>query len=132
MDTRRTSTTLDDVRLAIFRQHTQLSQLLDELELHAKAVLDGTGEAKTLNDALELLSTRFLRHLEYEEAHLTPLTPAASLLGDHDDQRWRVKGLIHDRAVFGDPKTLAHEALAFVRLLRKDMADEDEKLRALR
>ena len=34
MDTTATSTTLDDVRLAIFRQHTQLTELLDELESH--------------------------------------------------------------------------------------------------
>ena len=133
MDTQRTPTTLDEVRLAIFRQHTQLAQLLDELELHAKAVLDGSGEARALNDALEVLNIRFTRHLAYEEPHLAKWLPRApSLLGDHDDQRLRMEGLVHDRAVFEDPRTLAHEALAFVRVVRADMVDEDRKLRALR
>lgn len=139
MDTQRTAT-LGDVRLAIFRQHTQLEQLSDELEAHAMAVVSG-GErslaGKALNQALELLNTHFVRHFDYEEAHLARWLawidddPDHSLLGDHGDQRSRMQGLLHDRDVFGDPCTLAHEALAFVHHLRKDLADEDAKIRAL-
>jgi hypothetical protein len=134
MDLQRTPATLDDVRLAIFRQHTQLTQLIDELEAHAMAVLGG-GESAALNEAIESLSPRFLRHLEYEEAHLARWLPVTgsqkALLADHADQRLTMKGLLHDRHVFGDPRTLAHAALAFVHHLRKDMSDEDAKLRAL-
>lgn len=138
MDTQRSPTTLDDVRLAIFRQHTQLAQLIDELEAHASAVLAGGGQSEQLRAALELLDTRFTRHLEYEEAHLakwlsaTAADPDRALLGDHDDQRTRMKGLLHDRDVFGDPSSLAREALAFVHHLRSDLAAEDAELRALR
>jgi hypothetical protein len=139
MDTQPTPAALDDVRLAIFRQHTQLGQLIDELETCANAVLKARGEGRAaLGKALELLHTHFERHLEYEEAQLAKCLPAGaadargSLLGDHDDQRSRMNALVHDRDVFSDPCTLAHEALVFVHHLRKEMADEDSKLRALR
>jgi hypothetical protein len=141
MDTQQTVTTLDEVRLAIFRQHTQLAQLLDELEAHANKVLVSGGEGKELRDALDRLTTRFARHLEYEESHLGKWLPAAAtgrtgaarerLLGDHDDQRARMRGLVHDRDVFGDARTLSREALAFIHLVRKDMVEEDRKLREL-
>ena len=117
----------------------QLAQLLDELEQHATAAIACTGtvvdEAGPLNEALGVLLTRFSRHLDYEEAHLTPWLTAenrGTLLSDHDDQRRRALGLVHDRDVFGDPRTLARAALAFVHTLRKDMADEEAQLRALR
>jgi hypothetical protein len=139
MDTQRTTPMgLEEIRLAILRQHTQLAQLIDEVEAHANAVLTNAGEESAMRTALALLHTRFLRHLDYEEAHLTkwlPETetaPGAALLGDHDEQRLRIKGLLHDSEVFGDPRTLARETLAFVHHLRKDMTDEDAKLRALR
>lgn len=136
METSQTPTTLDDVLLHIFRQHTLLQELTDELEAHATAVL-ARADVKPLNDALERLNTRFVRHLEYEEAHLARWLVAAEiagapLLGDHGDQRARLAGLLHDRDVFSDPRTLAREVLAFVHHLRKDMTDEDAKLRALR
>ena len=136
MDIQHAPASLNEVRLAILRQHTQLAQLLDELELHAKAVIGGAvaDEAKPLNDALALLLTRFSRHLDYEEANLAQWIPPGkrgTLLGDHQDQRGRAHGLVHDRDVFGDPRTLAREALAFVHTLRKDMAAEEELLRAL-
>jgi hypothetical protein len=141
MDTQQTVATLDEVRLAIFRQHTQLAQLLDELEAHANKVLVSGGEGKELRDALDRLTTRFARHLEYEESHLGKWLAAAAtgttgaarerLLGDHDDQRARMRGLVHDRDVFGDARTLSREALAFIHLVRKDMVEEDRKLREL-
>lgn len=138
MDTQRHPATLDDVRLAIFRQHTQLAELIDELEAHAMAVLAGGGEGKALSDALELLNARLVRHLEYVEVHLAKWLPAAtatevsqSLLANHGDQRSRLRGLLHDRDVFGDPRTFAREVLTFVHYLRKDIAGEDEKLREL-
>jgi hypothetical protein len=90
-----------------------------------------------MNEALELLHARFIRHLEYEETHLSTWLPAhattgaEAVLGDHDEQRSRIRGLAHDRAVFGDPRTVAREALAFVHHLRAEMDDEDGKLRAL-
>lgn len=136
MDTQQAPASLSEVRLAVLRQHTQLAQLLDELEAHAKAVIGGAvaDEAKPLDDALALLLKRFARHLDYEEANLAQWIPPAkggTLLGDHEDQRRRVRGLVHDRDVFGDPQTLAREALAFIHTLRKDMADEEEQLRRL-
>jgi hypothetical protein len=127
METQPATATLDDVRLAIFRQHTQLEQLFDELEAHANA---------ELRRALDLVTARFARHLEYEEAHLSPwgvgVRGEEPLMGDHDDQRALVRGLVHDRDVFGDARTLSREALAFIHVVRKDMVDEDRKLRALR
>jgi len=136
MDIQHTPASLNEVRLAVLRQHTQLAQLLDELELHAKAVIGGAvvDEAQPLNDALGLLLTRFSRHLDYEEANLAPRIPPGkrgTLLSDHGEQRRRALGLVHDRDVFGDPRTLAREALAFIHTLRKDMAQEEEQLRAL-
>lgn len=142
MDTQQTPTTLAEIRLAILRQHTQLAQLLDELELHARAVLDAStcslDDVDPMHQALDTLSTRLLRHLDYEDTHLTRwLSEAAGrqsagLLGDHGEQRSRVRGLVHDRAVFADARTLAREAIAFVHALRKDMAAEESALRALR
>ena len=136
METQATTATLDDVRLAIFRQHTQLAQLLDELEAHANAVVASGGEGVELRHALDLVTARFARHLEYEEAHLSPWVAAVRgeepLMGDHDHQRALVRGLLHDRDVFGDARTLSREALAFIHVVRKDMVDEDRKLRALR
>ena len=136
MDIQHAPASLSEVRLAVLRQHTQLAQLLDELEAHAKAVIGGAvaDEAKPLDDALGLLLERFLRHLDYEEITLAQwIAPGkrAKLLGDHQDQRRRVQGLVHDRDVFGDPQTLAREALAFIHVLRKDMASEEELLRTL-
>jgi hypothetical protein len=136
METQPATATLDDVRLAIFRQHTQLEQLFDELEAHANAVLASGGEGVELRRALDLVTARFARHLEYEEAHLSPwgvgVRGEEPLMGDHDDQRALVRGLVHDRDVFGDARTLSREALAFIHVVRKDMVDEDRKLRALR
>ncbi len=143
MTMQRTPVNLGDVRLAIFRQHTQLEQLSDELETHALAVIAGAGERKLLGaalcGALETLNTQFVRHLDYEEEHLVKWLPVLqidddpeqSLLADHGEQRSRMRGLLHDRDVFGDPRTLATEALAFVHHLRRDLADEDAKVRAL-
>ena len=137
METQPSPENLNDVRLAIFRQHTRLAQLLDELEAHANAVIAGGEEGAALRKALDVLHSRFVRHLEYEETHLPRWLPpaaegAGALLGDHSDQRSRLKGLVHDRDVFGDGRGLALEARAFVHLLRKDLAEEDAKLRALR
>ena len=137
METQQAPASLDEVRLAVLRQHTQLGQLLDELEAHAKAVIGGAvdDEGKPLDDALALLLARFTRHIDYEEAHLAQWIPPAKrgkLLGDHEEQRRLVRGLAHDRGVFGDPQTIAREALAFVHTLRKDMVDEEEQLRPLR
>ena len=120
---------LDDVKLAIFRQHTQLAQLLDELEASADAVLDeGRRRRSPPPSRSSVLHVRFASHLEYEESHLSE---QGRSLGDHGEQRARMKGLVHDRDVFGDPQDLAREARAFVHVLRKDMAEEDAKLRAL-
>jgi hypothetical protein len=144
MDTHRIPTTLDDVRLAIFRQHTQIAQLTDELESHAVAVVACGGNhrvlAKALNEALDRLNTQFVRHLDYEEMHLARWLPRpgterdsdVALLEDHTDQRSRLQGLLHDRDVFEDQRTVAREALAFVHHLRRDMVAEDCKVRGLR
>ena len=143
MKTQQTPATLNDVRLAIFRQHTQIAQLTDELETHAIAIVTEGGDRRApshaLNESLDLLSTHFVRHLDYEEAHLAKWVPARgtardsepSLFGDHADQRCRLRGLLHDRNVFGDQRTVAREVLAFVHHLRKDMADEDLQVRRL-
>ncbi len=139
MQSQHAEASLNEVRLAVLRQHTQLAQLLDELEQHANAAIACTGsfvdEARPLNEALGLLLARFSRHLDYEETQLAPWLTAqnrGTLLSDHDDQRRRALGLVHDRDVFGDPRTLARAALAFVHALRKDMADEEAQLRAVR
>jgi len=141
MDTQRSQESLDDVRLAIFRQHTQLAQLLEELEASADAVLSRRGDGAALRRALDALQARFVRHLDYEELHLASVLPrgssgiageaAKALLGDHAEQRVRMSGLVHDRDVFGDPEGLAREARAFVHVLRKDLAEENARLRAL-
>ena len=131
---------LHDVRLAIYRQHTQLAQLLDELESHASGVIEGDDCAGSLNDALVWLHRRLVSHLEFEEARLAPLLKAVpegraaglrASFDDHAEQRARIDGLLHDRKVFSDPRTLAREALAFVHTMRADMADEDAGLRSL-
>lgn len=128
---------LDDIRLAILRQHTQLAQVLDELEEHAHAVVAKREDGAATRRLVDVLHTRFVRHLDYEETHLGPWIRAAAgagsqLLGDHPEQRRMISGLLHDRAVFEDAQTLAREACACVHILRKDMADEEAKLRALR
>ncbi len=128
MDTQEIPLSLDDVKLAIYRQHTQLGQLLDELEANADSVVAKGGDGKVLRHSLDALHVRFMRHLAYEEAHLTPNT----VLGDHVEQRVRMRGLVHDRDVFADPRDLAREARAFIHLLRRDLTEEDAKLRALR
>ena len=134
------TTILDDIRLTALRQHKQLEQLLDELESAALATLAGRGEKAALKSAVELLHTRFLHHLEYEEVHLGPLLngaqPAAApagegLLSDHGEQRIRLDALRRDLTIFSDPCTLAHEAQSLVHALRTDMAVEEAKLRAL-
>jgi len=140
MDTERPLSTLDEVRLAIYRQHTQLAQLIDELEVHANAVIAGKDELPALNAALGTLQTRLLRHLELEEAQLPKWLRAAGpgaaeaarvLLEDHPEQRRKMDGLIHDRVVFSDGKVLAREALAFVHALRRDIEKEEKALRAM-
>lgn len=137
MDTRLTSTTLDDVRLAIFRQHTQLTELLDELESHANAVLAGGGDPKALSRALELLNTRLDRHLADVEAQLGRWLPAPDTeagqarLAEYTDQRSRMRGLLHDRDVFGDARSFARAVLTAVHQLRKDVAREHAKLSEL-
>lgn len=141
MDTDRTPSKPDDERLALHRQHTQLAQMLDELEASANAVLSGKGEARTLHGALGALHTRLLRHLEYEETKLPSwgrekggecrAAVARLLLEDHGEQRRRIEGLAHDRSVFSDDKTLAREALTFAHALRRDIEKEDKALRTL-
>lgn len=129
MDTQRSPESLEDVKTAIFRQHAQLAQLLDELEVSADAVLARGGDGDALRRALDALHVRFDKHLEYEESHLPGVTKAA--LGDHAEPRARMEGLVHDRDVFADSQGLAREARAFVHMLRKDLAEENAKLRAL-
>jgi hypothetical protein len=125
MDTQRSVATHEDVKLVILRQHTQLAELLDELESSADVVLVKGGNGEALRGALDALESRFVKHLEYEEAnHPTFAT-------NHVEHRARMKGLVHDRDVFGDPRGLAREARAFVHLLRKDLADEDRRLHDL-
>jgi hypothetical protein len=135
MNTQHTPASLDEVRLAVLRQHKQLAQLFDELEQQAHAVIDGgVVDATPLDSALGIVLMRFSRHLDYEEAHLARWMPAAgraALLSDHEEQRRRALGLVHDHDVFSDPRTVAREALAFVHSLRKDIANEDVGLRAL-
>lgn len=127
------ATTLDEVRLAILRQHSGIAQLLDELEAHAAAVIAGRGERRLVHTAVTVLQTRLLRHLDFEEEHLPPfLDGGEGLLADHADQRARIAGLVHDDVVFSDASTLAREAVGLVHVLRKDMIDEEAKLRALR
>ena len=117
---------LDDIRLSILRQHTQLGQLLDELEGAAKDVQGGIAESPTaLHHALDLFYVSFMRHLDFEETHL-----GTQLNGDHVDQRSRVEGLVHDRSVFADARTLAAEASVFVHAIRKDMKLEEDNLRS--
>lgn len=124
METRRDPASDDDVKLAILRQHTQLGQLLDELESSADAVLATGTEGDTLRRALDTFDARFTKHLEYEGSCLP------SFATNHVVHRERMKGLVHDRDVFGDPRGLAREARAFVHLLRRDLADEDRRLHA--
>lgn len=136
--TETTPATLHDVRIAILRQHTRIEQLIDELEAQATAVLAGGEHVAALNEAVALFKTRFERHLEYEEANipkwLPPPQPGVvhSLLADHADQRLRIRELLHDRDVFGDPRSFAREVVTFVHCMRKDMAAEDDELRHLR
>lgn len=144
MNATQAAATLDDVRLAIFRQHTQITQLADELETQAIAVVESgahdSGQSKPLTVALDLLGTHVVRHLDYEERHLPKWLPAlgtdrdsdTSVVRDHSAQRSRLAGLLRDRDVFADQRTVAREVLAFVHGLRKDMADEELEVRALR
>ncbi|HSO32792.1 MAG TPA: hemerythrin domain-containing protein [Labilithrix sp.] len=138
MELDRIPATLDDVRLAIFRQHTQLAQLCDELEEQANAVLAGSDDAgHVLRRDTEQFCARFARHLAYAETELERWLPAAAtsareiLLGGHDDLRESLDGLLHDRAVFADPRAVAKETLALVHVVRKHMVAEDAALRAL-
>lgn len=135
MDSERVSATLDEVRLAIFRQLTQLTELLDELESAATAVVDG-GDPAALSAALDVLHPRFAHHLAYEERHLPRWLPPSEeervLLGDHEEQWRALQGLLHDRVVFADARSLAREALTFVHRLRRDLVVEDGALRSLR
>lgn len=140
METQPTIAALEDVRLAISRQHTQLAQLMDELEAHAEGLLQGKECSAALNDALVLFHGRFVRHLDFEESRLSPLlsgmhTAAALTLktsmAEHKDQRERADGLLRDREIFADLRTLAREALTFVHMIRKDLAEENEALHGL-
>lgn len=137
MDTQTTPATLDDVRLAVFRQHTQITELLDEVEAHANAVVSGSDEGKALGGALELLDARLVRHTEYVEANLaswlpSPQTEAGQArLAGYAEQRSRMRGLLHDREVFGDLRTVALEVLTCIHELRRYVAAESARLRAL-
>lgn len=130
---------LDDVRMAILRQHTQLAQLVDELEGHANDVVKDADAASRMRDAVRILHTRFLRHLAFEEAKLVPLLQrseerareAKALVEEHAEQRAQVDGLLHDVAVFSDPPSFAKAALTFVHSLRRDMTAEELWLRGL-
>ena len=132
-------TSLEDVRTAILRQHSQLQQLVDELEAYANQVIAGAEVESRLRDAVRILRTRFLRHLAFEEAKLVPLlrripardSDAAALIVEHSEQREQVDGLLHDVTVFGDPPTFARAALAFVHVLRRDMTAEELWLRGI-
>lgn len=132
MNTEQVTTTFDDVRLAILRQHTSLSQLLDELEGHANEAILGNVEGTALRKGISLLEARLNHHLEYEEAHLVDWLPrTGELLQHHAEQRDRMRGLRHDSAVFGDSRTVAREVLAFVHSLRKDILQENALLNGL-
>jgi hypothetical protein len=140
MKTEERNTTLQDVKLAVLRQHAQLVQMMDELEGLARGVLDGKDCAPALKDAIVTFHERFVRYLDFDDSRLLPLLGAmradvASSLratcSEHRDLRDRVDGLLHDRTVFTDAATLAHEAITFVHLVRADLAEEDSALHAL-
>ena len=137
METQRIEATLDDVRLAIFRQHTQLAELIDELEAHASAALTGGDAGKALSGALELLDARLVRHAKFVESNLagwlpSPQTQAGQArVAAQAEQRDRMRGLLHDREVFGDLRTLAHEVLTCIHMLRRELAGESARLREL-
>jgi hypothetical protein len=140
METEERNTTLQDVTLAVLRQHAQLVQMMDELESLASGVLEGKECAPALKDAIVTFHERFVRYLDFDESRLMPLIGAmraevASSLratcSEHPDLRDRIDGLMHDRTVFTDARTLAHEAITFVHLVRADLAEEDSALHAL-
>jgi hypothetical protein len=128
----------EDVRLAIFRQHTRLAQVLDELEVEAEAVLAASGDGRAAPDgralrmALDVVHASLLRHLADQESRFAPWLPrgGAALFGEHAEQRARTDALFHDRDVYGDARSLALEARAYVHAMRKQIAAEDDKLRA--
>lgn len=131
---------LEDLRLAIFRQHTQLEQLLDEVEGCASAVMTDRAAASRLRDAVRILHARFLRHLAFEEERLLPWLRSngrsdevleRTMQEEHAEQRRRAEGLLHDASVFDDAQSFAREALTFVHAIRRDMAAEDARLRAI-
>jgi hypothetical protein len=125
---------VDDFRVAILRQRTRLAQGIDELEAQSRAALSD-GERAPLHRALTAFAKQFVGHLEFEEQVLTVrptlLQEQASWLSEGGEQLRRVRGLMHDRDVFEDVRTLAREALVVVHHLRKELAEEEVRIREL-
>lgn len=72
---RRADSSLSDVVDQLEADHRVVSDLLDDVEVSARALddADGAAQREKLVDALDVLSTRLLEHLAFEEDSLTPV-----------------------------------------------------------
>jgi len=126
-----------EVAQEILAQHDRLRSVLDQLEEIAIRVANGESrKTASLRMSARVLTSILLAHLEAEERRMLPLLrradgPGAAradeLLGEHDRHRSLLARLHHDLHHAEDVERAAVRALELVRVVRDDMAFEEEE-----
>jgi hemerythrin-like domain-containing protein len=123
----------------LIAEHDVILKVLDCLERMARGASGSSGlDAQAAAQALDFLKTFADRcHHGKEEGVLFPLMeqhgmprhvgPIAVMLGEHEQGRARIRGMANALADGKGPE-FAHDALAYVELLRDHIAKENEVL----
>lgn len=127
------------VRGRVLADHRDIRAMIEALEDRASEVLKGApDDGDALRSAGELLLTRLIAHMHWEEAHLIPALREADAWGNeratrlHDEhvEQWEL--LQNSLERLGDParptELLAQNLLDLTSILREDMLDEEENL----
>lgn len=127
-----------EVRARVREEHADLRARLSHLERMAMDLLRGHATADALRREGCRLHEVLCTHLEWEDVHLAPvlrgggpggLAHSARLAREHHEQRELLSYVLERlRDAARPPIVLARDLLAFVELLRHDMADEERAL----
>ena len=135
--------TLQEVRDRVLLDHAAIRERFTSIATCARGVLLGeTSSLSELQDAIWDLFVFFEQHLSLEEAHLAPILHYVDSWGpfrvdhmreEHAEQRKLLRNMVLESAWNTmDAKGLASEATRLIKILQRDMANEEHDLIALR
>lgn len=133
---------LSAVRAKILAEHKEVRRGLRAMDDSARAVARGdSSHVSKMRARLLEFAVFFESHLQMEEEHLVPILAELDAWGmarvehladEHRGQRLMLRAMIHESERFTKtPKELAEDAMWLVRVLKKDMVDEEKMIAEL-